>query len=82
MIVDLGKFYAVDPTGQDWSPFAYAGNNPVLMVDPDGRVWNRLGNCRRRQRKLPALARAKRSATSADAAPATTQLRRLEFFLS
>jgi RHS repeat-associated protein len=34
---DLGKFYAVDPAGQDWSSFAYAGNNPVIMVDPDGR---------------------------------------------
>jgi len=34
---DLGKFYATDPAEQGWSPFAYAGNNPVIMVDPDGR---------------------------------------------
>jgi len=35
---DLGKFYATDPAGQDWSPFGYAGNNPVMFVDADGRV--------------------------------------------
>ncbi|KAA0231259.1 RHS repeat-associated core domain-containing protein [candidate division KSB1 bacterium] len=35
---DLGKFYAVDPAGQGWSPFVYAGNNPVIFVDADGRV--------------------------------------------
>jgi RHS repeat-associated protein len=33
---DLGKFYAIDPAGQRWSPFVYAGNNPVIMVDRDG----------------------------------------------
>ncbi len=36
---DLGKFYAVDPAGQGWSPFAYAGNNPVIMVDRDGKLF-------------------------------------------
>jgi RHS repeat-associated protein len=35
---DLGKFYAVDPAGQGWSAFAYAGNNPVIIVDADGKV--------------------------------------------
>lgn len=35
---DLGKFYAVDPAGQGWSPFAYAGNNPVVIVDRDGKL--------------------------------------------
>jgi RHS repeat-associated protein len=35
---DLGKFYATDPAGQGWSPFAYARNNPVVFVDADGRV--------------------------------------------
>ncbi len=33
---DLGRFYAVDPAGQFASPYAYAGNNPLIMVDPDG----------------------------------------------
>ncbi len=36
---DLGKFYATDPAGQGWSPFAYAGNNPVVFVDPDGQFF-------------------------------------------
>ncbi|MGI0016026.1 MAG: RHS repeat-associated core domain-containing protein, partial [Nitrososphaera sp.] len=35
---DLGKFYAVDPAGQGWSLYAYAGNNPVIIVDRDGRI--------------------------------------------
>jgi len=33
---DLGRFYAVDAAGQFASPFLYAGNNPVVYVDPDG----------------------------------------------
>jgi RHS repeat-associated protein len=36
---DLGKFYAIDPAEQGWSPFVYAGNNPVILVDPEGRFW-------------------------------------------
>ncbi len=36
---DLGKFYAVDPAGQGWSPYAYAGNNYVIVVDRDGRAF-------------------------------------------
>ncbi len=35
---DLGKFYAIDPAGQGWSPFVYAGNNPVIIIDQDGRI--------------------------------------------
>ncbi len=34
---ELGIFYAVDPGGQNFSPFSYAGNNPVIFVDKDGR---------------------------------------------
>ncbi len=34
---ELGIFYAVDPAGQNFSPFSYAGNNPVIFVDKDGR---------------------------------------------
>jgi len=33
---DLGRFYAMDAAGQFASPFLYAGNNPVVYVDPDG----------------------------------------------
>jgi len=34
---ELGIFYAVDPAGQNFSPFSYAGNNPVIFVDENGR---------------------------------------------
>jgi RHS repeat-associated protein len=33
---ELGRFYGVDPQGQFASPFSFAGNNPVMYVDPDG----------------------------------------------
>jgi RHS repeat-associated protein len=32
----LGRFLGTDPQGQFHSPYLYAGNNPVQMVDPDG----------------------------------------------
>ncbi|KAA0231257.1 RHS repeat-associated core domain-containing protein [candidate division KSB1 bacterium] len=35
---DLGKFYATDPAGQFASPYLYAGNNPVILIDPNGEV--------------------------------------------
>jgi RHS repeat-associated protein len=35
----IGRWLTLDPIGQDWSPYAYAGNNPLVYVDPDGRVW-------------------------------------------
>lgn len=34
---DLGRFVAVDPAGQFYSPYLYAANNPVLYIDPTGR---------------------------------------------
>jgi len=34
---ELGIFYAVDPAGQNFSPFSYAGNNPIIFVDENGR---------------------------------------------
>ncbi len=34
---DLAMFFAVDPAGQGFSPFAYAGNNPVLNIDRNGK---------------------------------------------
>lgn len=33
---------SVDPMAEKnsrWSPYAFAGDNPVVMVDPDGRDW-------------------------------------------
>jgi len=36
---ELGIFYAVDPSGQNFSPFSYAGNNPIILVDKDGRLF-------------------------------------------
>ncbi|WP_108802598.1 DUF6443 domain-containing protein [Aquimarina sp. Aq107] len=32
----LGRWFAVDPQGQFSSPYLAMGNNPVMMVDPDG----------------------------------------------
>ncbi|MFK0732348.1 MAG: RHS repeat domain-containing protein [Gloeotrichia echinulata GP01] len=32
----LGRFYATDPKAQFASPYLYAGNNPINMVDPKG----------------------------------------------
>ncbi len=33
----LGRFLSVDPQRQDASPYVYAGNNPVLYKDPNGK---------------------------------------------
>ncbi|MDH5380605.1 MAG: hypothetical protein OEW75_07130, partial [Cyclobacteriaceae bacterium] len=36
----LGRFLAVDPAGQFSNPYLGMGNNPVVGVDPDGKiVW-------------------------------------------
>ncbi|MFV0248935.1 MAG: RHS repeat domain-containing protein [Tenacibaculum sp.] len=32
----LGRWFAIDPQGQFSSPYLAMGNNPVMMVDPDG----------------------------------------------
>jgi len=35
----LGRFFSIDPVGSEfpfWSPYHYAGNNPVLCMDFDG----------------------------------------------
>jgi len=36
---DLGRFCAMDAAGQTPSRYLYAGNNPVLYVDKDGRLF-------------------------------------------
>ena len=38
----LGRFVTVDPLAeQDYavSPYTYCGNNPVLRIDKDGKIW-------------------------------------------
>ena len=38
----LGRFVSVDPLSeQDYavSPYTYCGNNPVLRIDKDGKIW-------------------------------------------
>lgn len=35
---DLGRWFAPDPQNQFSSPFNAMGNNPVMAVDPDGRL--------------------------------------------
>ena len=38
----LGRFVTVDPLAeQDYavSPYTYCGNNPILRIDKDGRIW-------------------------------------------
>ncbi|MDW3196362.1 MAG: RHS repeat-associated core domain-containing protein [Cytophagales bacterium] len=34
----LGAFYSTDPQNQFSSPYTAMGNNPVMMVDPDGEI--------------------------------------------
>lgn len=33
---ELGRFYQPDPKAQYYSPYKYAGNSPVSLVDPNG----------------------------------------------
>jgi len=32
-------FYQSDPSHQTYSHYSYVGNNPIIYVDKDGRVW-------------------------------------------
>lgn len=33
----LMRFYTVDPAEEQASPYTYVANNPVMLVDPDGK---------------------------------------------
>lgn len=38
----LGRWHSVDPSAEnylDWTPYNYCANNPILLVDLDGRDW-------------------------------------------
>ena len=37
---ELGRFLTHDPAGQAMNPYLYAGNNPLMYIDPDGEFWN------------------------------------------
>jgi len=34
---DLGRFLQVDPAREFWNSYSYVGNNPVKLIDPNGR---------------------------------------------
>lgn len=34
---EIGRFYQIDPKEQYPSPYVYAGNSPISLVDPDGQ---------------------------------------------
>jgi RHS repeat-associated protein len=39
----IGRWHTPDELGEirfEESPYCYVGNNPVLRVDPDGRIWD------------------------------------------
>jgi len=45
----LGRFLSVDPLADadkniGYSPYAYAINNPITYIDPDGRCWQKVGD--------------------------------------
>ncbi len=38
----IGRTFQIDPLADefyDWSPYSWAGNNPMLNIDPDGQDW-------------------------------------------
>ena len=38
----VGRFTSVDPLAEkyySWSPYSYVGNNPIKLIDPDGKDW-------------------------------------------
>ena len=47
---NLGRFLSVDPVGgtvgssQSWNRYSYVVNNPIVLIDPDGRNWFNVGD--------------------------------------
>jgi RHS repeat-associated protein len=38
----LGRWHSVDPKTENyfsWTPFVYVGNNPIRLIDPNGKEW-------------------------------------------
>ncbi len=38
----LGRFWQIDPSADnylEWTPYNYVGNNPINVIDPDGKDW-------------------------------------------
>jgi len=38
----VGRWYSIDPHGESyysWTPYNYVANNPMLLIDPDGKDW-------------------------------------------
>ncbi|MDX2128520.1 MAG: RHS repeat-associated core domain-containing protein [Chloroherpetonaceae bacterium] len=40
---DFNRFYALDPNGQQFSPYAFCGNSPLMFVDRNGEFFNIFG---------------------------------------
>ncbi len=42
---ELGRFTSTDPAGQQWGPYTYVYNNPLVYTDPTGTIaiWDDLG---------------------------------------
>jgi RHS repeat-associated protein len=39
----IGRWHTIDPSNEEyygWTPYNYVANNPILLVDPDGRDWS------------------------------------------
>ena len=47
MSPDIGRFTSIDPMAEKYyntSPYAYCGNNPVNLIDPEGMDWVKSSN--------------------------------------